>query len=132
MLNNLLSSCTWGRELRWTNIMRTRLRTSEECMQRSREITCFDLTLQKGFPPPNRGNHVPILLFLLDNSLKFQSPRERGLSILVLLPWQLPHHHLRWHRIAQAPPPALSPASPSFRALMGWRRTAEALLEMKW
>lgn len=60
------------------------------------------------------------------NSLRFQSPQEQVLCILVLLLWQLPHRHLRWHLTALAPRPAQSPASQSSRALMVWRQTAEA------
>lgn len=92
----------------------------------------FPLDLQKVFPPLNTWNDVSFLFFPPDNSLRFQSPREQELSTLVLLPWRPPRRPLRWHQIAPAPLPALSPASLSSRALMVWRRTPEAFLEMKW
>lgn len=90
------------------------------------------LDLQKVFPPLHTGSDTFLLFFLADNSLRFQSPREQELSTLVLLPWRPPRRPPRWHQIAPAPLPALSPASLSSRALMVWRRTAEAFLETKW
>lgn len=85
-------------------------------------------------PMPDGRTYVyryfPLFYFIFciytGSSLRFQSPQEQVLCILVLLLWQLPHHHLRWHLTALAPPPVQSPASRSSRALMVWRQTAEA------
>lgn len=66
------------------------------------------------------------------NSLRCPSPQEQVLCILVLLLWQRPHHHLRWHLTALAPLPAPSPASLSSRARMVWRWTAQAWLGTTW